>query len=88
MTWNLFRPSSDGDGYLGMGARRIVEPVQADGTLGQFKPLLLYELLMQKDELLLEKTVDLRVQKKRNVMQFVVLMCFITAVVYAFMSHR
>ena len=63
-----------------------MEPVQADGILGKFKPQL-YELLMQKDELLLEKTVDLQVQKKRNVMQFVVLMCFITAVVYAFMTY-
>ena len=42
---------------------------------------------MHKDELLLEKTVDLQVQKKRNVMQFVVLMCFIIAVVYAFMTY-
>ena len=42
---------------------------------------------MHKDELLLEKTVDLQVEKKRNVMQFVVLICFITAVVYAFMTY-
>jgi hypothetical protein len=43
------------------------------------------QLLMEKDELLLHKTTELHVQKKRNVMLFVVLMCSITVVLYRFM---
>lgn len=43
------------------------------------------QLLMEKDELLLHTTTELQVQKKRNVMLFVVLMCFITVLLYRFM---
>lgn len=79
-----------------------MEPVQAGGNLGQFKPLPwvfffsidpMYAFkpmttsTSSSHDPLLKETVDLRVQKKRNVMQSVVLMCFITSVVYAFISH-
>lgn len=43
------------------------------------------QMLMEKDELLLHKTTELHVQKKRNVMLFVVLMCFISVVLYRVM---